>query len=242
MAGEVLKKKREDLGLEIRQVSDTLRVRPDYLEAIENDLFDKLPVAVYTKGYIRGYASYLKVEADPIISFYDEHLSHPRPSTIYPIAATRRKTPAVFLLLPIALLALGAGGFLFYHLRESVQKTAPAAPVQPPAPAAAAPVAPQPAADANAPSPVSVAGQPLPSPGHRLLVSAQDRAWLQITFRDGRTEEMLMRPGDTKNWEFSGTATLKMGNAGGITIQLDEGEPVVPGTKGQVLTMRFPRL
>lgn len=242
MAGEVLKKKREELGLEIKQVADALKLRPEYLNAIEHDLLEKLPVAVYTKGYIREYASFLKVDAGPIIAYYNQHLAQPQPSTIYPVSATRRKTPAVFVILPAGMLLLAAGAFLFFQLRGTGQQTAAPQPVQAPAAVSIPPVQSQPPAavpaleNIPAPPPQAVA-----STGHRLLVSAHEKAWVQITFSNGKSDEMLMRPGDTKNWEFSETAVLRMGNAGGIRIQIDEGELLVPGAKGQVLSMTLPR-
>jgi cytoskeletal protein RodZ len=70
VAGEILKKAREESGADINEVSDALKIRPEYLSAIENDSFDQLPVAVYTIGYIRCYAKYLcGVEAEPVNRF-----------------------------------------------------------------------------------------------------------------------------------------------------------------------------
>ena len=74
MSGEIFKKRREELGLDINEVSDTLKISSEYLISIENDMFDRLPVAVYTVGYIRCYAKYLEVDAGPVIANFSSHL------------------------------------------------------------------------------------------------------------------------------------------------------------------------
>ncbi|MDP2157580.1 MAG: helix-turn-helix domain-containing protein, partial [Nitrospirota bacterium] len=67
MAGELLKRRREELGLDLRKTADLLKIKEDYLASIEENLFEKLPVAVYTIGYIRCYATYLHIDPEPII-------------------------------------------------------------------------------------------------------------------------------------------------------------------------------
>ncbi|PIV65464.1 MAG: hypothetical protein COS10_11215, partial [Nitrospirae bacterium CG01_land_8_20_14_3_00_44_22] len=46
MPGEILKKKREELGYNLKEIAHTLRIRFDYLKAIEEGTFEKLPVEV----------------------------------------------------------------------------------------------------------------------------------------------------------------------------------------------------
>lgn len=106
MAGEVFKKKREELGINIEEAAEVLKIGPEYLIAIENDIFDKLPVAVYTIGYIRCYAKYLNVDAEPVIANFTSHLSSPKPSTIIPVASSRRKVPVYIYIASVLLAAL----------------------------------------------------------------------------------------------------------------------------------------
>ncbi len=72
MPGEILKKKREELGYNLKEIAKTLRIRSDYLKAIEEETFEKLPVEVYTKGYIREYAKVLKADPEVVIRAYIE--------------------------------------------------------------------------------------------------------------------------------------------------------------------------
>ncbi|MBF0329560.1 MAG: DUF4115 domain-containing protein [Nitrospirae bacterium] len=68
------KDKRETLGLSIAEVSKLTRIKTSYLASIEAADFDKLPVEVYSKGYIREYAKFLDIPADTVISKYDDYL------------------------------------------------------------------------------------------------------------------------------------------------------------------------
>jgi cytoskeletal protein RodZ len=70
-----LKKIREDLGLSLEDLFQRTRVRAVYLEAIENREFDLLPVPVYSKNFIKIYASALGIESEPLIKEYDEYLN-----------------------------------------------------------------------------------------------------------------------------------------------------------------------
>ena len=71
-SGEILKKKREELGYNLKEIAKTLKIRSDYLKAIEEGTFEKLPVEVYTKGYIREYAKFLKTDPEIVIKAYIE--------------------------------------------------------------------------------------------------------------------------------------------------------------------------
>ncbi|TAN45651.1 MAG: helix-turn-helix domain-containing protein [Nitrospirae bacterium] len=72
------KEKREALKLSLKEVSKLTRVKTSYLDAIENSDFDKLPVEVYSKGYIREYAKSLDISADKILSEYNDYLETKR--------------------------------------------------------------------------------------------------------------------------------------------------------------------
>lgn len=70
-----LKKIREDIGLSLEDLFQRTRVRAAYLQAIENKEFDLLPVPVYSKNFIKIYASALGIDSEPLIKEYDEYLN-----------------------------------------------------------------------------------------------------------------------------------------------------------------------
>jgi hypothetical protein len=57
--GAYLKRRREDLGLTLRDVAAKTRVRTTYLEHIENERLSDLPAPVYLRGFVREFARVL---------------------------------------------------------------------------------------------------------------------------------------------------------------------------------------
>lgn len=65
--GETLRSAREHRGLTIEQVAQDTRISARFLEALETERFDELPAPVYVRGFLRSYANYLKVDAQPLL-------------------------------------------------------------------------------------------------------------------------------------------------------------------------------
>ena len=70
--GALLKKEREKKGLSHTQISQQIRVRPRFLEAIENEEWDLLPSLALVKGFIRSYARVLALDEERIVELYGE--------------------------------------------------------------------------------------------------------------------------------------------------------------------------
>ncbi len=71
--GEILKDARLKKKLKIEAVADKIRIRAQYLEAIENGEFGELPGPTYASGFVRTYASFLGLDANAIYDrFRDE--------------------------------------------------------------------------------------------------------------------------------------------------------------------------
>lgn len=229
MPGEILRARREDLCLNINEIADRLRIRADYLSAIENDFFDKLPAPVYTVGYIRNYAAYLGIDAESLVQFYGEHLSQPKHSAIIPVAHFRKRSPKVVY---IVLVLLVGAAFLFARSHLASRLVA------------------KPATDTgkvsvektlqdqrnNQPQAATVSQ----TSEHNLNITAIDKTWISIRFNDGRKEEMVLRAGEIKSWKFTDKASLRIGNAGGIKVNFDGKDIGAPGVSGQVKSLSFP--
>lgn len=70
--GERLKKIRSDKRMSLSEVSRATRIRADYLENIEEGNYEKLPVDVYVKGFLRSYAEFLGVDEEVLIKMYEK--------------------------------------------------------------------------------------------------------------------------------------------------------------------------
>lgn len=60
--GAFLGKVRRQRGIELVDISNRARVSISYLEAIEEERFEALPAAVYTRGFVTEFARYLKID------------------------------------------------------------------------------------------------------------------------------------------------------------------------------------
>lgn len=247
VAGEVLKKRREELGLELKQTADLLKIKEDYLASIEEDCFEKLPVAVYTTGYIRCYATYLQIDPEPIIAFYTGHLTQPKPSTIFPIASSKKKIPFYYYVIPLlVLILLILGVVILRQERAEPEKKVAAVSAGPVEHVQPVQTEIRQSLPASGPVPPALSGQvmgaqkPQVAEEHSLVITANDLSWMHIRFSNGKYEEVLLRPGMTRVWQFSDKAVLKLGNAGGIRLNLDGRDIGSPGSPGQVMTLVFP--
>ncbi|HCH3941261.1 TPA: cytoskeleton protein RodZ [Vibrio parahaemolyticus] len=66
-AGTLLKNKRESLGITQKQVADRLRLRVSVIEDIENNRFESLQVATFTRGYLRSYAKFVGLDEKVVL-------------------------------------------------------------------------------------------------------------------------------------------------------------------------------
>ena len=73
--GVILRAERLRQDLTEKKVADKLHITMHYVRAIESNSFDKLPGAVFAKGYIKSYALLLGLEQSQIIGSYDEYVN-----------------------------------------------------------------------------------------------------------------------------------------------------------------------
>ena len=70
--GEILQNKRVELNKSIEEISDYLRIKPQYLKALEENNFNNLPGSAYVIGFIKSYASFLNLNPNDIIVQYKQ--------------------------------------------------------------------------------------------------------------------------------------------------------------------------
>jgi hypothetical protein len=87
--GEVLRETRIGKGCSLSDVSESLFLTKSTLEAIESGHWDVLPHPVYVKGYVKSYASYLKISEK-----IEEHLNTPLTSLPDPLIDEMRDGPS----------------------------------------------------------------------------------------------------------------------------------------------------
>ncbi len=68
--GEKLRQAREARKIAIRDVVKETNISPLYLQALEEEKFDKFPSETYLIGFLRTYAEFLKLDVEAIVQSY----------------------------------------------------------------------------------------------------------------------------------------------------------------------------
>ena len=119
--GRDIREQRERAGLTIDDVATRIKVSARTLHAIENGAVESLPHAVYTKGFVRSFATVIEFNQADLNSrleevFPENPLDNPKPD-IGPLvrsAPTPGPAKKIFLLLVLVGLLAGLGFGLWY--------------------------------------------------------------------------------------------------------------------------------
>src|SRR5882672_8783 len=72
---EQLRCAREAQKLDIYQVAEITKIKTDHIRALESGNFDSFSAPVYIRGFVRSYASMLKLDVPQVIADLEEELS-----------------------------------------------------------------------------------------------------------------------------------------------------------------------
>lgn len=75
--GEMLKRRRNELNLTLREVENGTSIRMGHLKAIEEGEKEKLISHVYAQGFIKQYASFLGIDGDKLLKENPDILNKP---------------------------------------------------------------------------------------------------------------------------------------------------------------------
>src|SRR5215471_1825761 len=64
--GETLRRERLKRNLDLEKISRELKISSRFLEAIEEERFDKLPAGVFAKSFVRQYARLLGLDEEEL--------------------------------------------------------------------------------------------------------------------------------------------------------------------------------
>lgn len=76
--------------------------------------------------------------------------------------------------------------------------------------------------------------------GHQFKVEAIQETWIQVRLDDKRAANLLLKPGETRQWDVAESVQLLSGNAGGIKLSWDDKPLKSLGKSGQVKRLRLP--
>lgn len=223
--GTILREARNRREVELSEVEAATRIRFRYLRAIEDEEWDVLPGGVYTRGFIRTYASFLGLDGDRLVSDYRESVEpwhrsagapQPQPERAGASGGPRGSALAVLAVIAVIAVAViaivaipgggGGGGVPAHHRHEVARRAKPQA---------------RPA--------------PSTSEGVTVKLTASAEVWACLLDAEGKAlvNGLILEAGAEEGPFHSGSFTVSFGN-GEVKMLIDGREAEIPATSSPV--------
>jgi cytoskeleton protein RodZ len=259
--GEYFQRAREAKGLTLEEAAARTRILPQYLRAVEENNYSRLPDEVFAKGFVRSYARILGLDEAAVVRKFDEsggqfYAKRAERETLrlQLEEEERRKKVNRNLVVGVVGVALLLLFVLIGRDRDRSERLPDSEPIPPASQQVPAPTAPpaEPAEPVNEPAPRSSSGPlevernfsgalPLEgvAPDDRkkmvLDVEAVERCWVKVQTDRAAPQEVLLNPGERVRWKAQERLALTLGNAGGVRVMLNGKLQGPFGVKGQVV-------
>lgn len=132
--GDVLRTRREELKLSLEEVSQRLRIRLVFLQALEDGRIDQLPGVAYAAGFLRTYADFLNLDGVALVKQFrqENQANTTKPKLLFPAPVPQSGVPAGVLIFFSLLIMVGAyiGWYKMSDHHQSPSETIPPAPMQ----------------------------------------------------------------------------------------------------------------
>lgn len=193
--GQRLRAAREAAGLSVADVARSLKFGVRQVELLEADDYAALPGNTVVRGFTRGYARLLKLDADELVHMLDAQ-TPVAPADVRPpdnmgeasdVRAERKTAPLLSATIVVALAAALLALWHFFGPESRMPEPKKASVVEPPAPAALAPAPPgpegPPASVGGASAPVAVEAGPAVAESATPVLSFvfEGRSWVEVT-------------------------------------------------------------
>src|SRR5665811_1020862 len=244
--GETLRRTRLKRNLQLEEISNELKISTRFLQAIESDQYDKLPGGIFAKSFVRQYARLLGLDEEDIAGRVQQVLAPevPQPvqkakqASVAPIQVPKvdewervgdkrfRWSGWLSAVVLVAVMLVCSAVYAWMQRPKSPVTAQANPPVQ-----SGAQSAPAPAAARVTP--------PNPDATVHVEITADEAVWM-LARADGKYAfSATMDAHTTRTVEGVKEVTLRLGNAGGVTILLNGKSIGPPGPKGQVRTIQL---
>lgn len=248
--GNLLYTERRKKGLEIEDVEQATGIRKNFLNALEQGQYDKLPGEVYVKGFIRNYGNYLGLDGAHLVQLYSDSktpaaVPQVESTTLAPVTKKKASLPenkldkkTLSTIAVVLILAVSAWGLYAWQKGQAPDDRA---------------ISSSTGTGARQPNPASVTVSPSVgtqggadsralSPGNRpvvLVARYSDRCWTSV-IADGKTlYEGIPKIDERFTWEAERQIVVNFGNAGAVDLTFN-GQPVGKiGERGDVVVKTF---
>ncbi len=242
--GEYLKRERQLRNISLEEVSKVTRINKKLLQAIESDRFDLLPDKAFVKGFLRAYCRIVGLDPEEVILRFESSLET-KPVVPPPEAGPRvTYSPRLTYIVPLVFIVILGGLSLLIHRKgERTHSThTEGISQEEPLPADSAPL---PMTSSRAPTAGTQKGsvgtgqvRQISVPGGEglvLKVRANKETWIMVRADEGPPLEATLKADEEHVWRAMERLSLRVGNAGGVTLTLND-KPLEPlGPEGKVV-------
>jgi cytoskeletal protein RodZ len=99
---EQLRSARESQKLTINQLAEMTKMRTDHIRALEEGNFDAFSAPVYIRGFVRNYATLLKLDVHQVMAALDSELGQTSRFREPPPLGEQQKQPLDFVMLQLS--------------------------------------------------------------------------------------------------------------------------------------------
>jgi transcriptional regulator with XRE-family HTH domain len=226
--GKYLQKVREARKVSLKEVSKNIKVREQFLKAVEEDRHDLFPSPPYAKGFLSAYAKYLGLDPNQIILRYEKLLKGESITREEKLPEKRRAWHKRYLWIMGGVIL--AGFVIVYLLFFSPPKS----PVEP--------VSPRPETKEILPAPSSPAVEKPPVAEEKPMtieLKAVAMTWVSVQLDDQPEKDIILRSGEGISYRAMKRIELMIGNAGGLDLIFNDRSIERIGKPGEVFTVIF---
>ncbi len=223
--GQYLLNARLAKNIDLRDAAQQTRISIQYLRALENEDFSKLPGEVFVKGFLKSYGRFLNLDESEVMKKYAQiepqlaPLSAPAPNADNAVASGKRETPKGTSIEPFVwgtLILILFLVFLFSSLPSRLSKN-----IQQPA-------------ESTVPAVLSretTSAQGVKQEKVYLEVVAIEDTWLLVRTDDSPQKKAVLKAGESLTWSADERFLLSYGRIGALKLVLNGVELTVNGTK-----------
>jgi hypothetical protein len=250
--GDLLRESREQLGLSMDDVEASTRIKRPFLEALEAEDFDRLPDRVSARGFLRNYASVLKLDVDYVLELYDKEMGYEATGRVaqaggevklksIPLTPASGFSPDLLIGL-LMITALVGIILLFVYQRYLLPLETASPDAFPLASSEAALALPTPTPlPTDTPTP-TVTPTPLYYTGVTVELVITEESWVQVLVDEAKSYEGVLQVGEKRHWTGDRQVAVRAGNAGGVEIIVNGESMGLMGQPGQVVDQVWEKL
>lgn len=249
--GLELRQARERRGMSLQQISNNTKISLRVLQAIEASDEARLPARVFTRSFVRSYATEVGLDPESTMRRYVEQIEPPQapptasidqaapeppraaPQDAHTAASKGRILRGRFGTAAVILLT-GTTGILLAGREARHEQSG-----ETPRPLSRSVNAAAPIPAGTAPAPVGTSGAAAESPNVlHLAIAPTGPCWVQAKVGGESVFGTLLAAGDRKTVDTPSDVTLRVGDPATFAFSINGKPARVPGTAGQAVTVR----